>query len=111
MRHKPDRLVVIARIHNNLISAETDATIARSGTFKITEPSTYIDFFPPQAFVDRLIKGSEMVDVFIFEVPEDFPIESVKTIRDAEQRGAKQLADKAFGLVHLPPLMQPSSPP
>lgn len=107
VRRKSDQLMIIARIGDISVNFMNDTTIARSGTFEITSPVTNMEVVLPKDFLERLTKYPYMIDVYVFEVPEDFPIESVKSIAEAEKRGAKQLADKSFGPVQLPPTQPP----
>jgi hypothetical protein len=106
---KTDRLLMIARPLDNSIDFETDKTIARSATFPITTPYTNMEMVISKEFAERLMARPYMIGVYIYEVPREFPFESVKTIADAEKLGARHLADKSFGPVMLPPTQLPRS--
>jgi hypothetical protein len=85
LRKKPDRLMLIARIEDNSIPYASDTQIARSATFEILDPSTAIEVTPPPDFTNK----AGLVDIYILEVKQDFPFESVHSLADAEKLGGK----------------------
>jgi hypothetical protein len=109
--NKADRLFMIVRMSDNSINFKTDTTIARSATVPVSRtPYTNIELPITKEFAQRSQEHPGLVDVYVFEVPEEFPFEAVKTISDAERRGAKHLADKSFGPLLLLVPAQPLRP-
>lgn len=106
---KSDRLFMIARVADDSIDFKTNTTVARSATFPITTPFTNMELTISKEFAQRSQQRLAMIGIYIYEVPEEFPFESVRTISDAEKRGARHLADKAFGPIML--TLSPTLPP
>jgi len=110
--NRPDRLMLLARVVDMTVDYKRDTHIARSATFEVTEPYTNLALMIPPNFGAAMSGGT--VDIYLFGVREDYPIESVTSIGNAEKLGAKELDSKGFNfsIVALPvPTPSPAPSP
>lgn len=98
---KPDRLMLIARIGDIAVDYKTDSRIARSATFEILAPSLAMQVNPAPEFLSRMLTPV-MVDVFVLQVPRDFPVEAVKSLADAERLGGKIIGSHSVNANYVP---------
>jgi hypothetical protein len=96
MKDKPKRLMLIARAANHAIDEKTDTNIMRSATFEITSNPMRLDvFITPEFNLDASKVG--LIQEYLLEVQEDFPVEAVHSLGEAEKRGAKILGSRSGG--------------
>jgi hypothetical protein len=90
---RPNELVLIARTGDNTVDTKRDTEIVRSGTFEILDRNIRIEapVSSPEHFSKTLKFGTEF---YLLVVPQDFPLESVHSLADAEKHGGKIVGSK-----------------
>jgi hypothetical protein len=93
LRQRPNELVLIARGENDTVDRNKDTAIVRSGTFEIFDRNIRIE-----AIVSSPETGLAMqkfsTEFYLLSVPQSFPLESVHSIAEAQQYGAKIVGAK-----------------
>lgn len=98
---KPSEVMVIARAPDTSVDHFRDTSIVRSGPYQISDARFRVEASFGDDFLQRM-KKFEGIQYWLLLVPDNFPVESVHSLGDAEKYGAKILGSKQNNVSLLP---------
>lgn len=106
------RIMIAAVMTSPTVDVMDNPEIIKSRTYEIETPILQIDAIATPEFHQKEYLG-QSIQSFLIEVPENFAIEKMATVADAERLGGKVLERKGFGvrgaLTTMPQARQPSA--